>query len=550
MTPYSFAPYSPIGNLPPRSLDILLYMVYSYVLTLSAPHMKKILPVASLSFLLFCSTFTAAYAADTIPPQVLMSPVVNTTATGTIMLAAFGADETAIASIQLKLNGGTNFGPPVTAVGTSVYTSTTLNTVQLTNGTHSVSATVRDLAGNEAVVARSLTVTNVFNAPVATPLAGTYTSAQNVTLLATGALSIRYTANGANPTCTTGTIYSSALSVSTTTTIRAVACYSANVSAVSTFSYTINITPPAPTPLPPVTISDYFIQDVCLSSTGAVLPLDPRSSSCASTRNLMYGESLPYSKHDQPGIFAAGSPQGFWASDSFPIRADLLITAASTDHGVDGDTFSVFDTAHDGFSSFELLGTYASITGTRDPIGGVQYFIAPTCRTGTGNTDAWGLFPATTTVSAGSKLFPLKIAATKTACPTTFDTSYTVWTNNTTNHTYKNGAVLPTIVTSHYSHATIPASDHIEKLYFTKVYGQTKWERWEKAGTVYHTNEATRAATFASWDVCAGPSSFIEQGVTWYLVDCHDYTNIVPATGTSSAWMKPLTWWNWTTVLP
>ena len=507
----------------------------------------------SLSLLLFTATLTTVHAADTTLPQVLMSPVVNTTATGTIMLAAFGVDETAIASIQLKLNGGTNFGPPVTATGTSVYTSKILNTVQLTNGTHSISATVRDAAGNQAVVARSLTVANIFATPTATPLAGTYTSAQTVSLSGNGAASVRYTLNAGDPTCTTGTLYSTPVSIATTTTIRAIGCYSANTSLVTSFAYIITLppTPPPPPPTPaPLSILDFFIQDVCLSSTGVVLAKDPRSSECASIRNLAYGEKLPYHKHDQPGIFAAGSPLGFWGSDSFPILSDNSRTAATSDHGVDGKTFGVFDTTDDGFNSYELMGTYASITGTRDPVGGLQFFVAPTCTSGNGNYDAWGLFTNALPSVGGSATFRLKVAPSITSCPTTFDTSYTTWTSTSTLHTYKNGAQIPTLISNHYSHATPAASDHIEKLYFTTVYGQTKWERWEKAGTVYHTNEVTRAATFTSWDVCTGPGSVTDAGGTWYRVDCHDYTLIVPNTGSSSTWFNPLTWWSWNTLIP
>lgn len=86
--------------------------------------------------------------------------------------------------------------------------------------------------------------------PVAAPAAGTFTSAQSVTLTATGANSIRYTIDTATPlpSCTNGTVYSGAISVSSSLTIRAIGCYNGTASQVGTFAYGININIPAPPP--------------------------------------------------------------------------------------------------------------------------------------------------------------------------------------------------------------------------------------------------------------------------------------------------------------
>jgi hypothetical protein len=61
-------------------------------------------------------------------------------------------------------------------------------------------------------------------APQFSPAAGSYTSAQSVTIAcATGGATIRYTTDGTNPSETAGTIYSSAVSVSVNCTLKAVA---------------------------------------------------------------------------------------------------------------------------------------------------------------------------------------------------------------------------------------------------------------------------------------------------------------------------------------
>lgn len=78
--------------------------------------------------------------------------------------------------------------------------------------------------------------------PVATPTAGTYTSAQSVILTAPGSTSIRYTTDGTIPTCSTGTPYSGVISVASSQTIKAISCYAQNnASTVASYLYTINI---------------------------------------------------------------------------------------------------------------------------------------------------------------------------------------------------------------------------------------------------------------------------------------------------------------------
>lgn len=80
------------------------------------------------------------------------------------------------------------------------------------------------------------------NTPTFTPAAGTYNSAQSVAIRTTtiGA-SIRYTTNGTIPTPTSGTLYTGPVTISATTTLRAIA-YLGTVSSPAT-SGTYTITP-------------------------------------------------------------------------------------------------------------------------------------------------------------------------------------------------------------------------------------------------------------------------------------------------------------------
>src|SRR5258708_2423819 len=82
-------------------------------------------------------------------------------------------------------------------------------------------------------------------APTFSPAAGTYTSAQSVTISSTtSGAAIRYTTDGSTPTSTTGTVYTSAVSIGSTTTLKAIA-YKSGMTDSAVTSGTYTITPPS-----------------------------------------------------------------------------------------------------------------------------------------------------------------------------------------------------------------------------------------------------------------------------------------------------------------
>ena len=88
----------------------------------------------------------------------------------------------------------------------------------------------------------------VVAAPTPSPAVGTYTSTQSVTLTASGSTAICYTVDGTTPgctnatTCSAGTLYSGAISVTSSKTVKSLACYSNNSAGpVASSAYTINI---------------------------------------------------------------------------------------------------------------------------------------------------------------------------------------------------------------------------------------------------------------------------------------------------------------------
>ncbi len=83
----------------------------------------------------------------------------------------------------------------------------------------------------------------VVEEPSASPAPGIYNSAQTVTLTGgAGSLSVHYTTDGSNPSCSDNNVYAGPITINNTTTIKAVSCYPQNASSqIASFAYTISI---------------------------------------------------------------------------------------------------------------------------------------------------------------------------------------------------------------------------------------------------------------------------------------------------------------------
>ncbi|MFA6127554.1 MAG: chitobiase/beta-hexosaminidase C-terminal domain-containing protein [Bacteroidales bacterium] len=175
------------------------------------------------------SVVTASYTIKCVEPE--FSPLPGTySGTPTITLST----ATAGASIRYTTNGST----PTSTSGTLYSSGITLAS----------SATVKAIAyktgmANSDVVSGDYVIQSLVDAPDFSPAPGTYNTIQSVSLTSTtlGA-SIRYTLDGTTPSESTGTVYSSPISIDATTTIKAIA-YKAGMTASSvvTGTYTIQL---------------------------------------------------------------------------------------------------------------------------------------------------------------------------------------------------------------------------------------------------------------------------------------------------------------------
>ncbi len=133
-----------------------------------------------------------------------------------------------------RYTGGQSVALASTTSGASIRYTTDGSTPTSTTGTLyaapvsiPATATLKAIAYKSGMTDSAVTSATYTVGPAAprfSPGAGSYTSAQNVTITTTsGGASIRYTTDGSTPSATVGTVYSSPVSIASTATLKAVA---------------------------------------------------------------------------------------------------------------------------------------------------------------------------------------------------------------------------------------------------------------------------------------------------------------------------------------
>ena len=196
--------------------------------------------------------------------------------------------------------------------------------------------------------------------PFFSPVAGTYTSAQSVTISdATAGATIYYTTNGVTPT-TSSTIYSAAIAVSSTETLQAIATASGySTSSVAPATYTI--TPPAATPIfspaagtyttaQSVTISDATAGTTIYYTTNGVTP---------TTSSAIYTTAIAVSSTETLQAIATAS--GYSTSSVAP--ATYTINLSTTAFTIGGTAVTVAPGASTGNASTNTVTPSGGFTG-------------------------------------------------------------------------------------------------------------------------------------------------------------------------------------------
>ena len=267
--------------------------------------------------------------------------------------------------------------------------------------------------------------------PTFSPAAGTYSSAQSVTLSdTTSGASIYYTTNGSTPT-TTSTLYNNvAIPVNSTETIKAIAVATGfTQSAVGSATYTIRA--PAATPtFSPVTGTYSSGQSVTLSDTtsGASIYYTTNGTTPTTSSTLYNNVAIPVNSTEtiKAIAVATGFTQSAVGSATYTIQAppppDFSVSATPASQSVAAGGSTTYTVT---VGSLYGFGGVVGLSMSGLPAGATPGF-NPSTVTGSGTSTltvntttstASGTYPLTITGTSGSLTHPTSITLTVNPAP-------------------------------------------------------------------------------------------------------------------------------------
>jgi len=279
---------------------------------------------------------------------------------------------------------------------------------------------------------------------------------------------------------------------------------------------------------------DWLIQHVCVDASNKPIPADPYNGCPAGSRErrLALGDPIPYLRHDQPGK-NNDHPDGFQRHDARPMidmHAGTIVSA----NDFDFDYIEPYGIMHpgdgDGFDLYRVVDGYVGGGSTRDGSGYSQTFFGPDCRPYGG----WIFFPVIFLQSLqpganGRGVFPLhgdyweqngepwpgRCATNQNFSRDTLTTWEFIPAYPFGGHNGTTPKQIDAVVSTHglpVQHNS-QSHYHLERFYFTDLYGVTRWEAWVPNSENPKTSEN-----------CGGPTQMTYEGVDFTLSDCRDWS--------------------------
>jgi hypothetical protein len=279
---------------------------------------------------------------------------------------------------------------------------------------------------------------------------------------------------------------------------------------------------------------DWIIQHVCADAADKPIPADPYGGcpSGAHERRLKVGEPLPYYRHDEP---VKDHPLGYQRHDAYPL-VDRHYGGVFSANDFDFDYIEPYGVMHpgdgDGFDVYRVAEGWVSGGGTRDGGGFSASHFGTECKPWNG----WVFFPVAflrelRPGAAGRAMVPIRGSHWEEAgepwpgrCE--IDKGFSKVTLSTwffePNHEFGglNGTPkkqIDAIVATHGS-ALPPNSPlgrlHLERIYFTDLYGATRWESW-------FSNPDNPPRPGGN---CGGPTTMTYEGAEYVRAECRDWS--------------------------
>lgn len=296
------------------------------------------------------------------------------------------------------------------------------------------------------------------------------------------------------------------------------------------------------------TARDFLVQNVCLDGARAVLegisPIDgdPR---CVAQRDLMPGEKLPYHKHDHPAAAEKAAPRGYQRHDSFPVETAQfgVVIEHSFDFGFgEGREFGKFDTGRGDGGDIALISPEAvSFAATEDGGAGFQLFVGSDCRDHPGAaalSRSWIIaLLSPEGPLQGETVARLRSLREKQqeSCPARLNAAFTRWRVEPVLYQAADGqgrpVTLTTLISEHYGGEHPESADHVERFYFTRELGSTRWERWQNIehSRDFSTDRLGKAASELTLSGRCSKANTPSGGARFVMIDCREWTRIVPS---------------------
>ena len=299
----------------------------------------------------------------------------------------------------------------------------------------------------------------------------------------------------------------------------------------------------------PEIVRDFMIQNVCVDASGKVFdgisPIDG-DRRCVAQRDLKAGENLAYHKHDHPASRdQIAAPHGYQRHDSFPVETAAfgVVIEHSFDFGAgEGRQFGVFDAGRGDGGDVTLLSLGAvSFAVTEDGGAGFQLFVGPDCRdrvSAAALTQSWiiALLDPHQSLQGQTvaRLNDLR-EGRQANCPARLNAAFTRWYVRPVQYRAALGQGAPitltTLISEHYGGEEPQSADHVERFYFTRELGSTRWERWQSSShsRAFSAGQLAQAASDLTLSGRCSKADHPAGDTSLLMIDCREWTLVVPA---------------------